>query len=274
MDADQPLFVFFRSQLRRLRAKKGWSQEALGKRLGFSGEMVSKVETGGARPSPDFAAACDLVFPEMNGVFSELLDQAENCRDVYPAWFRTWVDAEQRASVIRMWQPLLVPGLLQVEGYIRAVYEAWRAVDGNPKIDADVAARLDRQAILDRETPPSFGTVIDETVLHREIGGPKVMHEQLLHLADLAENPRITIQVLPASVGAHVGLLGAFAVAQFPGDTGSMLYLENSDKGSTSKDPDTVARMAVAYDALRDEALGARASRDFLRKVAEERWTA
>lgn len=172
MDADQPLFAFCRAQLRRLRAKKGWSQEALGKRIGFSGEMVSKVETGSSRPSPDFAAALDLAFPEMNGMFAELVDHAEASRDVHPEWFRSWVDAEQRASVIRWWQPLLVPSLLQVEGYIRAVYEAWRAVDGNPKIDADVAARLDRQSILDLDTPPSFGAVLDESVLYREIGGP------------------------------------------------------------------------------------------------------
>lgn len=273
MDADQPLFVFFRAQLRRLRAKKGWSQEALGKRIGFSGEMVSKVETGSSRPSPDFAAALDLGFPEMNGLFAALLDHAEASRDVYPEWFRSWVDAEQRASVIRMWQPLLVPGILQTDGYIRAVYEAWRAVDGNQKIDADVAARLERQTVLDRETPPSFGAVIDESVLYREIGGPKVMHEQLNHLAEMSERPRITIQILPADVGAHVGLLGAFAMAQFPGDTDAMVYMESPDQGATSKDPDRVARLAVTYDALRDEALGARASRELLRKVAEEQWT-
>lgn len=230
MDADQPLFVFFRAQLRRLRAKKGWSQEALGKRIGFSGEMVSKVETGSSRPSPDFAAALDLGFPEMNGLFAALLDHAEASRDVYPEWFRSWVDA-------------------------------------------DVAARLERQTVLDRETPPSFGAVIDESVLYREIGGPKVMHEQLNHLAEMSERPRITIQILPADVGAHVGLLGAFAMAQFPGDTDAMVYMESPDQGATSKDPDRVARLAVTYDALRDEALGARASRELLRKVAEEQWT-
>ena len=273
MDQDQPLFVFFRAQLKRLRIMKGWSQEALGKRIGFSGEMVSKVETGNNRPSPDFAAALDLAFAEMNGMFAELVDHAEGSRDVYPVWFRSWVDAEQRASVIRWWQPLLIPGLLQTEEYIRAVYEAWRVVDGNPKIDADVAARLDRQSILDRPTPPSFGAVIDESVLYREVGGPKVMHEQLTHLAEMSERPRITVQVLPADVGAHVGLLGAFAMAQFPGDTDTMVYMESPDRGSTSKDPDRVARLTVTYDALRDEALGARASRELLRKVAEERWT-
>jgi Domain of unknown function (DUF5753) len=83
-------------------------------------------------------------------MFCELLDSAGDWQ------FRTYADAEQHASVIRMANPLLVPGLLQTEGYIRAVHETWRPVDGNPKIDADIAARLERQAILDRELPPSL----------------------------------------------------------------------------------------------------------------------
>lgn len=273
MDVSQPLFVFFRTQLRSLRAKNGWTQEALASRLGFSAEMVSKVETGSCRPSPDFAAAADLVFPQMNGAFTSLVELAEAGIDVYPVWFRLWVDAEQRASVIRWWQPLLIPGLLQTEGYIRAVYEAWREVDGNPKIDADVAARLDRQSVLERETPPSFGAIIDESVLHREIGGPQAMHEQLTHLIEMSQRPRITIQILPDGIGANVGLLGAFAVAQFPDNTDPMVYMETSHEGTTTKDPRTVERMTVAYDVLRNEALSVRASRDLMQKVAQERWT-
>ncbi|MGH3281540.1 MAG: helix-turn-helix domain-containing protein, partial [Trebonia sp.] len=172
-----PLFTHFAHELKRLRAKRGWSQEALGKRIGFSGEMVSKVETGRNAPSPEFADALDrLAFPELEGLFCELLDAAGGWQ------FRTYADAEQYASVVRMANPLLVPGLLQTEGYIRAVYEAWRPVDGNLKIDDAIAARLERQAILDQELPPSLGVVIDESVLYRPIGGPAVMRGQLAHL--------------------------------------------------------------------------------------------
>lgn len=269
-----PLFVFFASQLKRLREAKGWSQEALGKRIGYSGEMVSKVETGKNRPSPEFAAAADAAFPEMGGLFADLVKEAEKSHSVYPAWFQSWVDAEKRATVLRMWQPLLVPGLLQTAGYARAVYEAWQAVDGAGDFEADIAARLARQEIFDRPSPPSFGVVIDETVLHRCIGGPKVMQDQLLRLMELSERPRITVQVLPGNMGAHVGLLGAFAIAGFASDTQGMVYLESPDEGEVVRQPDRVARIMVTYDALRDEALSARASRDLIRKVAEETWTA
>jgi hypothetical protein len=183
------------------------------------------------------------------------------------------VDAEQRASVIRWWEPLLVPGLLQTAEYARALFEAWRAIDGGADADELVTARLARQAIFDRPAPPSFWALIDETVLHRSVGDPKVMHDQLVHLADIAERPRVTIEIVPAEVGVHVGLLGAFAYAGFEDDTPGIVYMESPDQGQTTKHPATVAKIALTYDTIRTEALGGRASRDLIRKVAEERWS-
>jgi DNA-binding XRE family transcriptional regulator len=266
-----PLFVFFANKLKELRNGKGWSQEALGKRIGYSGEMVSKVETG-TRPSDEFAAACDTAFPEMGGMFAGLVEEAGKSHDVYPSWFQSWVDAEKRANVLRWWEPLLVPGLLQTAGYARSLFEAWRTVDGDGDTDTDVAGRLARQAIFDHAPLPSFGAVIDESVLYRCIGGQKVMPDQLLHLADISGRPRITVQVLPAAVGAHVGLLGAFAIAGFPDGTPGMVYLESPDEGETTKHAGTVAKIGITYDTLRDDALSARASRDLIMEVAEERW--
>jgi transcriptional regulator with XRE-family HTH domain len=263
-----PLFAHFAHELRRLRVKRGWSQEALGKRIGFSGEMVSKVETGRNAPSPEFADALDrAAFPELEGTFSELLDAAGDWQ------FRTYADAEQHASVIRMANPLLVPGLLQTEGYSRAVHEAWRPVDGNVKIDVEVAARMERQSILGRELPPSLGVVIDESVLYRPVGGPTVMRDQLAHLVEMSKRPRVSVQVLPTDVGAHVGLRGSFVILSFPDGAPGMVYFESPDSGETTRDAKRMARIAVTYDTLRDNALSARASQDFIRKVAQETWT-
>lgn len=269
-----PLLVFFATELRRARSAAGLSQDALGSRIGFSGELVSKIETGDRRPTGQFADRCDAVFPEMGGIFTRLVGAAEKSHSVYPAWFANWIDAEQRATMLRTWETLLIPGLLQTAEYARAIFGAWQSVDGEADIDELVAARLARQAIFDRPSPPSFGAVIDESVLYRSIGGPKVMHDQLLHLANMAERPRITVQVLPAEVGAHVGLLGAFVIAGFADETQGIVYFEAPDEGQTTRQPATVAKIIVTYDTLRDEALGGRVSRDLIRKVAEERWTA
>ena len=114
--------------------------------------------------------------------------------------------------------------------------------------------------------------VIDEAVLHRCIGSPEITRDQLDHLADLAQRPRITIQVIPAEVGAHVGLLGAFSIATFD-HAAAIVYLESPDQGQTTDKHATVATISLAFDTLRAEALPRGASRDMILKVAEERWT-
>lgn len=269
----EPLLVFFGQQVRLLREAKGWTQDALGKRIDYSAEMVSKVEKASYPPSREFAEGCDREFAEEAGVmFTALFDAAARSASAYPAWFQTWLDAEKRASVLRSWEPLIIPGPLQTAGYARVIFEAWRAVDGQRDIDRDVAARLARQEIFDRPAPPSFGVIIDESVLYRCVGSPAVMREQLLHLVEMSERPRVTVQVLPAEVGEHVGLLGAFAVASFGDEAPGMVYFETADEGEVSRRPAKLARMTVTYDALRDDALSARASRELIRETAEERW--
>lgn len=269
-----PLFDFFASELRRARTSAGLSQDALGARIGFSGEMVSKVETGDRRPSDKFAEGCDTAFDDMDGLFARLVAKAERSSGVYPAWFASWVDAEQRATVLRTWEPLIVPGLLQTADYAKVVFDAWQAIDGGADTDELVSARLARQAIFGRPAPPSFQAVIDETVLHRSVGSAKIMYAQLQHLAEMSERPRVTVQVLPADVGVHVGLLGAFAIAAFEGDTPGIVYLESPDAGETTRHTATLAKIQLTFDTLRADAMSGRASRDLIREVAEERWKA
>ncbi len=129
---------------------------------------------------------------------------------------------------------------------------------------------MDRQRIFSGPKPPSLWAVIDEGVLRRRIGGVKVMHDQLIHLAEMAGRPMIKLHVIPAEVGAHIGLLGAFAIAGFADNAPDIAYLETPDEGETTKDPATVARMSLAFDTVRSEALPRGASRDLIMRVAEE----
>jgi transcriptional regulator with XRE-family HTH domain len=264
--------AFFGNEVREARTQAKMSQPELGAAVGYDATYVSKVETGSIVPDDKFVDALDVVFPNMNGWFKRFWRDSPKWRDHYREWFKQWVEAEQRALTIRTWQPLVIPGLLQSEAYARSVFEAWRAVDGDGDTETDVEARLARQAVFDRPAPPSFGAVIDESVLYRLIGEPKVMHEQLLHVAGMSERPRVSVQIIPADVGAHVGLLGGFDIAGFGDSSPGIVYLESPSQGETSKHPATVARIGITYDALRDDALGVRASRDLIRRVAEERW--
>jgi len=209
----------------------------------------------------------------MGGWFTRFYNDSRRWDGPYPRWFADWVDAEGRATVVRWWEPLLVPGLLQTPDYARALFKAWQTTGTDDEVENLVTARIDRQRIFDRPKPPSLWAVLDEGVLRRSIGGAKVMHDQLVHLAELAERPTVRIHIVPAEVGAHIGLLGAFAIAGFTDDVPGTVYFESPDQGETTQDPTTVASMILTFDTLRSEALPRGASRDLIMRVAEEIWT-
>jgi len=128
-----------------------------------------------------------------------------------------------------------------------------------------------RQTILDRTGAPQLWCILDEGVLHRAIGGPKVMRSQLYRLAELAENPRTTIQIVPSG-DAHAGLLGGFIIADLDSKP-PVAYLETAAEGQVTDSSSTVSHVALRFDRLRAQAESWVASRDLIRKVAEERWT-
>ena len=261
---------FFGAELRRARAAAGLSQDQLGQRLGYSGALVGKVEMGERAPSQDFAEGCDQTFPDAGGLFGRIYQLARRWDGGYPSWFAEWVDSERRATSLCSWQPLIMPGLLQTADYARAIFAA-DPETSDDQLEEQVAARLERQKIFDRPEPPILWALIDEAVLHRLIGSRKVMYDQLLHLADTSCRSNITVQVVPAEIGAHAGLLGGFAIASFGNAQGSV-YMESSDQGQTTEAPSVVRRISRRFDTLRADALPRGASRDLIGKVAEERW--
>jgi hypothetical protein len=162
--------------------------------------------------------------------------------------------------------------LLQTPEYARTLFRAWEAAENDEELEELVAARLARHAVFDRAVPPKFWALIDETVLYRCIGSSKIMHEQLVYLAEMAGRPMIKVHVIPGEVGAHVGLLGAFAIASFDSDVPDIIYMESPDEGETTTDPIAVSKINLTFDSLRSEALPRGASRDLIMKVAEDRW--
>jgi transcriptional regulator with XRE-family HTH domain len=262
---------FFGAELRRARTAAGLSQEQLGQRIGYSGAQVGKVETGERAPSQDFAEGCDQALPAAGGLFVRIYALARRWDGGYPSWFTEWVEAERRAVSLRWWEPLLIPGLVQTADYARALFAAWRSADSEDELDKLVSARMERQSIFHRPRPPTLWAVLDEGVLHRCIGSAKIMYDQLTHLADIAGWAKITIQVIPSEIGAHVGLLGGFAIASLDGAPGT-LYMESPAQGQTTEAPSVVAKLSEIFDMLRAEALPRGASRDLIRKVAEEQW--
>jgi hypothetical protein len=112
---------------------------------------------------------------------------------------------ERDAMRIHGWEIGAIPGLLQTEDYTRALIRASRSQDSDDAVERMVTARAERQAILSRENPPALWYVLDEGILHRVVGSPPVMAEQLDKLVTLAGMPGIVLQVLPYASGDHAG---------------------------------------------------------------------
>jgi len=188
--------AFLGGELRRARVAAGFSsQDALAAKLGFDRTVVAKAETGERPPTDDVLAAWCHACRLDDDLFRRLAVLARRADGPVPTWFEDWLRAEGEAHTLRIWQPLIIPGLLQIAEYARALFVAAGADDA--KADELVAVRLERQLILDRADPPHVVTVLDESVLHRLIGSPAIMYEQVTHLADVAERPAVSIEIVP-----------------------------------------------------------------------------
>lgn len=258
VDQHTPQAIWGR-ELRHYRQAAGLTQAQLAQKIHFSEGLISGVETGQLPASPDFAQSCDITL-NTGGALHRLLDWRRAQR--FPRWFGTWRDKEQAAGVLRTYEPLLVPGLLQTELYARVVLRG---------DEMALSARMDRQAVLTRDDPepPIFRCIIDEAVLSRPIGSAEVMREQLDHLVSMV-NPRLSVQVIPH--GMHPGLLSGFAIATLDGGT-DVAHVDTALRGLTVSEQDEVAQAVERFEAIRTEALPLRMSLDLIKRTADEKWT-
>ena len=261
--------AFLGAQLRRVRVAAGYaSQDSFAAALGFDRSTITKAETGSRPPTDDvFAAWCDVckVGDELREVLSGLIGVARRTDGPVPSWFESYLEAEGAAHTLRIWQPLILPGLLQQDDYARALFIAM----GNDADRADemVAARMSRKAIFDRAKPPNVLVVLDESVLHRLIGSHQVMHDALMYVAALSERPYIVVQVLPADTGANAGLGGAINLASSEGTPDVLLTEAVEDQ--TSENRSLVHKASDTFDLVRADALPRAASRTVMLEAAE-----
>ncbi|MBG0816013.1 helix-turn-helix transcriptional regulator [Planomonospora sp. ID82291] len=260
--------ALFGFELRRHRKARGWSQMRLSRAVSYSVGTISMIETARRSPTEDFARHCDEVL-EAEGALMRLWPMVNHASA--PPWFRPWLDVEATAEALRSWEPIVMPGLLQIEDYARAVLGG--EIGATPEqVDEQVTARLERQSILRRSKPPLFWTVIDEGVLHRPIGSPNTMAAQLAHLLEVGQTPRITIQILPFSAYCTSGLAGGFAIASAHG-VSDTAYVESAGVMSrVTERPEDVSLLTYRYEGIRSEALSQRESLKMIEE-ALKRWT-
>ncbi|MDF3143281.1 MULTISPECIES: helix-turn-helix transcriptional regulator [unclassified Streptomyces] len=255
---------YFGFELRRCREAAGLTQKQLGGIVYCTGSLVGQIETARKLPTLQFSERADAALGT-GGLLSRLHELV--MRSQLPAWFQQVAELEARATEICTFQMGMVHGLLQTPEYARAVLGLLDDTD----LDDRTAVRLARQRIFEKGKPPVLWAILSEAALHQEIGGRETMRGQLAHLLSFERNPRINIQVLPFSAGAHAGLTGSFNLYRFESDP-DIVYMEGYGSGHPTANPDTVKDCSLRYDHLQAASLSLRDSAELIRRVMEERY--
>jgi transcriptional regulator with XRE-family HTH domain len=252
-----PTLITLGRMVRTFRDAAGLTQKELAKALDYTNGWVSNVETGQLRPRAEQVTALERALSLPAGALMNIYEQLDG--EILPGWLREWVDEESQAGVLRAFELSLVPGLLQIEAYARALL---------PGDEASVAQRMKRQEILARDTPPTFHVVLDEAVLYHGRGGKDVMRAQLEHLI-ASVGPHLSLQVVRSEMNPRPR--GAFAIATVDGaDVG---YVNTAIRGIVTSSREDLADLTASWEAIRTFALSQQESLDLIRKVIEEKWT-
>ena len=263
-------------ELARLRDARGLSVRALAGRVGFSPSKLSRIENGKQEPSSEDVASI-LTVLEVFGIEREqLIDRArrQDQSDMIESTTsteqsRNFLNFEQKATKIVDFELMLVPGLAQTTDYAHAVLSSLRMLDSDEELEPLVGLRMRRQAILTRRNPPQLHWILTELGLRQPIGGPRVMRKQIAHLVDLAERPNISINVLPAEIAEHPGLLGQFIIMEFA-DGPTVVHVEDTTTGLFLDDSDKVALYRLRSEKLTDLALDEQESLHLLESIARD----
>jgi transcriptional regulator with XRE-family HTH domain len=259
-----------RSELRQRREEANLTQEQVASEMEWSLSKLVRIEAGTVSISTnDLRALLGLYGVHDRDLIGELLELARasrqrmwwsGYRNVLSQAYLEFIGFEADASEIRYYHPTVIPALLQTEAYARAIIPQGAVRELEPEdVESLIDVRLTRiSEVHGRPDPPELITVLDESVVHRIIGGRGVMREQLRHLVELAARPYVDVRLLPLAVGAHPGLYGSFALLDFvdPADD-TVLFLENAPTDMVLKDrPDQVEIYRTVFNRLLDISLG------------------
>jgi transcriptional regulator with XRE-family HTH domain len=225
------------TQLRRLREASGISAHDAGYAIRATHSKISRMELGRVsfreRDVADLLTMYGVTDEEERAAFLSLTREASipgwwhDSADILPGWFESFIGLEEAAAVIRSYQVQFVPGLLQTPQYARAVIKLGHEGVTEEELQRRVTLRVNRQKLLSRPESPHFWAVVDEAALRRPLGGSDVMRGQIDHLIEVAQQPNVTVQVVPFLAGGHAAAGGPFCILRFAEpDLPDVVYLE------------------------------------------------
>ncbi|WP_280264411.1 helix-turn-helix domain-containing protein [Nocardia wallacei] len=265
-------------QLRKLREQRGITRDAAGDHIRGSHAKISRLELGRTgfkeRDIRDLLTLYGIADDQEREEFLGLVRKANEpgwwhrYSDLLPQWFETYLGLEYAAKSIRTFEGQLVPGLLQIEEYARAVVSLGH--HHNPEAARRVELRKRRQEILDRRGGPTLWAVLDEAVMHRPIGGVDVLRAQLEHLVEISARPNVTIQVLPYAAGGHPAAGSSFTILRFAEpELPDLVYMEQLTSAAYLDRQDDLDRYRQVMEQLTVQAEPPERSRKLLQdKIA------
>lgn len=251
-------------ELKRCREAAGLTQQEVSRHFEWHSAKVTRIETARVAVTPrDVRDLLTLYRVEEEEYREALVDLARSSRQ--RSWWTDYRDImrpgnfvglEAAATSMRSWEPIILPGLLQTEAYMRALISTGRSNDPPPRIDRRISLRLTRQTRLTGERPLELAAIVDEATVRRMVGGADVMKAQLEHLIEIAKLSNVSLQIMPFDAGEHPFLGGAATLLEFRDTTLSdVVYLEGLAGDYYEEQPPEVARYRQEFERLSTRAL-------------------
>lgn len=250
------------------RVAAGYTQVELAEAIIVSLAKLESIEQGRRPLTLDLAQELDQLL-DTKGALEVAVEHLPDTDSAIPVWALEYVDLESDAITISSFENQVLPGLLQTEEYMRAVFRSRVPRLDDDEIALQIAVRLQRQEVLQRKVPPTASFITSEATLRDRLGGDEVWRIQLRHLRECAEVPGITLQVLPLGRTSHAGLDGPFVLLETP-EHDHLAYAETQRGSQLVHDPDEVSILAQKYAMLRTQALNPEETKGLLDQLLGE----
>ena len=267
------------AELKRCREEAGFTQESVSRHFEWHSAKVTRIENARVPVTPRDVSDLLTLYRVADGTYREaLLTLARLARQ--RGWWTDYKDVmrpgnfvgmEADASTAKVWEPIVLPGLLQTEAYMRALMGTGRRNDPQQSVDRRVALRLLRQERLTKQPQLTLLAVIDESVIRRFVGGEEVMREQWQRLITAANLPNVTLRILPFGAGEHALMGGSIALLEFD-DVAHLdvIYLEGLAGDYYEEQPSEVKRYRDEFERLSTNALSQAASIGAIQRLLDE----
>lgn len=268
------------AELRSLRATSGLTRETVVERTGINAATLYRIEHGRVRPQTrTLRTLLDLygVDQEQQAELVALLRDARQrgwlhaFQSELPEHYTTYIGFEGEARSAWNYESILVPGLLQIEDYARAIVRGGLPNASREEVERRVDVRMERQAVLRNDNPLNLWAILDEAALWRQVGGRAVMQAQLCYLIEVSELPNVIVQVIPFDVGAHPGMPGSFMVMQFDeAAIPDVIYLDSMAGELFLEEENDIRRYKLVFEHLRAVATSPEATRSLVISLITE----